>query len=101
MHAPSSSGKTPSRKTLLIAWLILMALSVGTLFTGRVIGKTALGPLFVLSLFVITWLKSRFILRYYLNLRAASRGWQIGFALYIFILLALIFMIYLGGRLHG
>ena len=95
MHAPY-----PSRTTLLIAWLILMALSVGTLFTGRVSQQTALGPLFVLSLFAITWLKSRFILRYYLNLRAASKGWQVGFAFYIFLLLALIFAIYLGGWLH-
>jgi len=90
----------PSLKTLLIAWLTLMALSIGTMFTGKVTNASALGPLFVLGLFAITWFKATWILRYFLNLRIAPTGWNAGFMVYLFTLLGLIYCIYLFTWFH-
>lgn len=59
----------PSRTSLLIAWALLIALTVGTIFTGRVTYQSTLGvPLFA-ALLLVTWLKAGIILRTYLNLR--------------------------------
>jgi hypothetical protein len=59
----------PSRTTLALAWIVLIGLTIGTMFTGRVTLQATLGvPLFAALLFV-TWLKTAIILRTYLNLR--------------------------------
>ncbi len=69
MKPPSTPSYFPSRKSLFIAWALLIALTVGTIFTGRVTYQSTLGvPLFA-SLLLVTWLKASIILRIYLNLR--------------------------------
>jgi Prokaryotic Cytochrome C oxidase subunit IV len=85
----------PSKRSLLIAWLALMTLSLGTMLAGRVTGTQALGPLFVAALFAITWFKATWILRHFLNLRASTKGWNMAFAGYLLVLLVIIFCIYL------
>ncbi len=90
----------PGRKSLFLAWLVLMALSVGTLLTGRVSETSRLGPALLLSLLVLTGLKATWILRHFLNLRAAPRGWNLAFMAYLVVLLSVIFGIYLYGWLN-
>lgn len=59
----------PTRVSLAVAWTLLIALTLGTIFTGRVTDQRTLGvPLFAALLFV-SWLKAGIILRTYLNLR--------------------------------
>ncbi len=91
---------TPSPKTLFLAWLVLMFLSLGTMVSGRVSDGTALGPWFMLSLLLITLLKASWILRYFLNLRVASKSWKRGFATYLILLLACIYGLYLFGWMN-
>ena len=71
--------KNPSTRTLILCWVVLMALTIGTMISGRATSDTALTAALVLSLGLITWVKSMLILRYYLNLRTASKGWIKGF----------------------
>jgi len=93
MTAKSShpSHNLPSRRTLFIAWLILMALTIGTMLAGHVTSTRSLGLIWTALLLLISWAKARTILQVYLNLRAAPRGWQSGFnAILIFMLLVLL-----------
>lgn len=87
--------KNPSTKTLLICWLALIILTIGTMVTGRVTSDVALSSLLIISLGFITWFKSMLILRYYLNLASASRGWNKAFNSYLFVVLGIIMMIFL------
>lgn len=59
----------PSVRTLIVSWALLMALTVATMFAGRVVGTGRLGPAFLAVLFLVTWAKAGIILRQYLNLR--------------------------------
>lgn len=59
----------PSVRTLIVSWALLMALTVATMFAGRVVGTGRLGPALLAALFVVTWAKAGVILRQYLNLR--------------------------------
>lgn len=69
MKQTPSPSYFPSRLSLAIAWAILIALTVGTMFTGRVTHHSTLGvPLFA-ALLLVTWAKAAIILRTYLNLR--------------------------------
>lgn len=90
MHA-----KIPSRKTLIIAWLALMGFSIATMITGRVTNPATLGPALMLALLVVTGFKSLWILRYYLNLRASTRGWNSAFITFLIVMLTLIYGLYL------
>lgn len=90
--------KNPSTRTLILCWVVLMALTIGTMISGRATSDTALTAALVLSLGLITWVKSMLILRYYLNLRTASKGWIKGFNSYLFIVLGIIMLIFLLGK---
>lgn len=90
MHA-----KIPSRKTLSIAWLALMGFSIATMIAGRVTDPATLGPLLMLALLAVTGLKSLWILRYYLNLRASTKAWNSAFVSFLCVLLILIYGLYL------
>lgn len=91
--------KSPPAPTLLICWLILMALTVGSMLSGRVTTDTALSAGLIVSLGIITWFKSMMILRYYLNLRTASSGWNKAFNSYLFVVLGIIITIFLLGKI--
>ncbi|PCI33553.1 MAG: hypothetical protein COB54_04440 [Alphaproteobacteria bacterium] len=90
--------KNPSTRTLILCWVVLMALTIGTMMSGRATSDAALTAGLVLSLGLITWVKSMLILRYYLNLRTASKGWNKGFNIYLFIVLGIIMLIFLLGK---
>jgi len=89
---------SPDRRTLTICWLVLMALTVGTMISGRVTSEVALSAFLIISLGIITWFKSMLILRYYLNLKSASKGWNKAFNIYLFIVLGIITAIFLIGK---
>jgi len=89
---------SPDRRTLTICWLVLMALTVGTMISGRVTSEVALSAFLIISLGIITWFKSMLILRYYLNLKSASKGWNKAFNSYLFIVLGIITAIFLIGK---
>jgi len=90
--------KNPDYRTLLICWLALIGLTAGTMLSGHVTSDRALSNLLIISLGLITWVKSMLILRYYLNLRSASRGWNRAFFSYIFIILGTVTAIFILGR---
>ncbi|VAV99809.1 hypothetical protein MNBD_ALPHA01-1449 [hydrothermal vent metagenome] len=87
--------RNPSTKTLITCWLALMLLTIGTMITGRVTSEVALSNILIISLGFITWFKSMLILRYYLNLASASRGWNKAFNSYLFVVLGIIMVIFL------
>ncbi|PLX44258.1 MAG: hypothetical protein C0605_02775 [Hyphomicrobiales bacterium] len=88
-------SKIPSRKTLTIAWIALMGFSIATMIAGRVTDPSSLGPLLMLALLMVTGFKSLWILRYYLNLRASTKGWNSAFISFLLSLLTLIYGLYL------
>lgn len=88
-------SKIPSQKTLAIAWLALMGFSIATMISGRVSDPASLGPVLMLVLLVVTAFKSLWILRYYLNLRASTKGWNSAFVTFLVTLLALVYGLYL------
>lgn len=69
MKQPPSRSYFPSRGSLVLAWALLMSLTVGTMFAGRVNTAHQLGPAMLAALFLVTWAKAGVILRQYLNLR--------------------------------
>ena len=83
--------KYPSSRTLFIAWLMLIGLTVGTIFTGRVSGVETIGIPWLAALLLVTGFKAFAILRWFLNLRAASAGWNKLFICYLVLLLLIIF----------
>jgi hypothetical protein len=87
----------PTRTLLLLAWGLMMALSIGTMFAGKVTLDATLGALFMLVLLVLTLAKALAILRVYLNLRAAPPAWTGAFVAYLVLLLAVILLLYLIG----
>ncbi len=90
--------KNPDYRTLFLCWLALMALTAGTMLTGHAATDQTLSDLLVVSLGLITWVKAMVILRYYLNLRSASRSWNKAFFSYIFLVLGTITVIFILGR---
>ncbi len=69
MKKTTTPSYFPSRVSLTVAWVFLIALTVGTIFAGRVTDHSTLGvPLFA-ALLLVTWVKAGTILRMYLNLR--------------------------------
>ena len=84
----------PKPRILFLTWAALMALTIATMFAGRVTLDVTLGTAFMTAVAAITWIKSILILRFYLNLAAATRGWNSAFSAFLAVLLMLIVMIY-------
>lgn len=91
--------KNPSRRLLVFCWVLLVLLAVGTLFSGQATSLNRLPPLLILSLGILTWVKAMLVLRYYLNLKSASRGWNRAFNSYLFIILAILTSIFVLGKI--
>ncbi len=83
----------PSYRLLFIVWLLLLILTAGSIITGHVKMPTHLDDIWIAALFCITAIKAYAILRWFLNLRAASSGWNTLFMAYLIILLSSIFAI--------
>ncbi|WP_038034825.1 cytochrome C oxidase subunit IV family protein [Thermopetrobacter sp. TC1] len=84
----------PTARQLIMAWVLLMALTVGTMIAGRVTSAASLGLAWTALLMVITWAKARTILMVYLNLRVAPAHWKSGFSATLVFVLLLILGIY-------
>jgi hypothetical protein len=90
----STGANLPSRKELITGWVLLMALTIGTMIAGRVTNASTLGFAWLSALLVITYFKARTILNVYLNLQAAPRHWKTGFSAILIVLLLAIAGIY-------
>lgn len=90
--------KNPSTRSLIFCWLALMILTIGTMVSGRVTSDVSLSNILIITLGFITWFKSMLILRYYLNLKNASSGWNKAFNSYLFVVLGIIMLIFLLGK---
>ncbi len=77
----------PTRRELIYAWVAMMVLTIGTMLAGHVTSTQSLGVIWMSALMLITFLKARYILRYYLNLKAATGSWNSAFNAFLFILL--------------
>ena len=89
-----TNANLPEKKELIAAWLVLMALTIGTMIAGRVTNASTLGFAWLSALLVITYFKARTILNVYLNLRAAPRHWRSGFSAILVVMLLAIAGIY-------
>ena len=89
-----AAADLPGVRQLLAAWVLLMALTVGTMIAGRVTSAATLGLAWTALLMAITWAKARTILMVYLNLRVAPGHWKTGFAATLVFVLLLILGIY-------
>ncbi len=89
--------KLPTGREILRAWLLLMALTLGTMLAGKTTSTASLGIAWTAVLLAITWMKARTILAWYLNLRAAPHHWRAGFSAVLVVLLLVLLGIYAFG----
>ncbi len=90
----SAGENLPTTRQLIMAWALLMTLTIGTMIAGRVTSAASLGLLWTALLMAITWAKARTILMVYLNLRVAPAHWKSGFSATLVFVLLLILGIY-------
>ncbi len=83
----------PSYRLLFAAWILLIILTAGSIITGHVKMLNHLDDIWIAALFFITAIKAYAILRWFLNLRAATSGWNTLFMAYLIFLLLSIFAI--------
>jgi len=89
------SSHTPATpRKLAIIWLVLMALGLGTMLAGKVTAIEPVGVKWMLILMAITWIKANLILRYYLELDAATGGWSTVFNSLISLIIAILLGLY-------
>lgn len=90
MSSKLSSGK------LLIAWCLLVALTVVTIVGGRADtgSMQSLGPVLFALLMSVTAFKAQQILTVYLGLRNSTLGWRAGFSVMVWGLCALLWGLY-------
>lgn len=74
-------GQLPTARRLIVAWLLLMALTAATMFWGRAASgdMTPLGVAWVAALLAVTFFKASQVLMVYLNLRVSTQGWKVLF----------------------
>ncbi len=87
----------PTPRILFIVWLILMGLSGATMIAGKVTASLSIGSVWMAVLLLVAGLKSRLILRYYLDLKSATSGWSTLFSGLVLFILLTVFAIYVAG----
>lgn len=84
----------PSRRTLLLTWLLLVLLTLATMLGAGLAGDPAtVAPLALWQIglvLILAAVKARQILRIYLNLRVSTPGWRGMFVTFVVIITALI-----------
>ncbi len=83
-----------SARALIWVWLVLIALSAGTLFVGGATSEESFGILGGAAVFGITFFKTKLILNYYLDLKAAIGNWNMFFSSLVFLILLILFGLY-------
>lgn len=76
----------PSARRLVLAWVLLTALTVASMVAGSM-GAGMTGATVILA---VTLIKARQILDIYLNLRAATTGWRVAFTALILLILGIV-----------
>ena len=89
-----NSHTRPTPRKLVFIWLVLMALSLATMLAGKITSIETVGPAWMLILMAVTWIKANLILRYYLELNAASGGWNKVFNAIISLIIVILFGLY-------
>ncbi len=87
---------------LTIAWGVLLTLSVTALIVGNAGSAHAhetLGVWAALGVLATSFFKGREILRHYLELKHAGRGWRIILTTYLLMITALVLLAYAAGNL--
>ena len=84
----------PTPRKLAIIWLFLMGLGMTTMLAGKVTSIETVGSAWMLILMALTWIKAHLILRYYLELDAASGGWSKVFNAIISLIIVILFGLY-------
>ena len=90
------AGMSPP-KTLITVWLALMAAALATMVAGRVTETASPGLVYLGVLMMITWLKAVLVLRYFLDLKAAEKGWFGGFSILTGGILLVVWGVYAAG----
>ncbi|WP_339863525.1 cytochrome C oxidase subunit IV family protein [Paremcibacter congregatus] len=90
--------QSPPPRALVFCWLFLLLLTLASMFSGQATRLITLSAPMIFTLGLITWGKALLMLRYYLNLKAASRGWNKAFGGYLFIVTGLLTAIFLIGK---
>ena len=87
-------------KPIETAWVMLMALTVGTMVFGRVTTTGSLGAIFLTALAFVTFFKARIILRQYLHLSRAP-GWAATYDTFVAVVLICVVGLFLIGNAQG
>ncbi len=85
-------------KILFVVWIILMALSGGTMIAGNVTNTVSLGMMWMALLLLVTLVKSTLILQYYLELKSSTPGWNKTFIGLVSVVLVIVFGLYVAGK---
>ncbi len=94
-----SSHPPATPRKLTIIWLVLMVLGLATMLAGKVTATEPVGIKWMVILMTITWIKANLILRYYLELDAATGGWSKVFNSLISLIILVLLGLYIGPSL--
>ena len=89
-----SNHTPPTPRKLAFIWLILMGLGLATMLAGKVTAVTSLGIPWMVVLMAVAWIKANLILRYFLELNAATAGWSKTFNTLISLIIIIILGLY-------
>ncbi len=75
----------PNKKLLIVTWLLLMALTLASMYWGKASSgsQEVLGLSWVGLVLAVTVIKARQILYVYLNLRQSTGGWRAFFMAFL------------------
>jgi hypothetical protein len=79
-------------KQIIVSWLLLIALTLASVLTGKVFDNYAI---FICSILLIVFLKGQQITDIFMELREAPKMWRMLLLSYVFIIPSIICFIYL------
>ncbi len=94
----------PGNRRLLVTWLLLMALTLLSMWSAQLSSHSGWLPLPIWSVALVlisAGFKVQQILMVYLNLRASSTGWKSGFICLLVATVLLVFLAYLAVDLRS
>lgn len=93
----------PGNKRLLITWLLLMALTLVSMWSAQLDSQSGWLPLPLWGIAIVLFsagFKVQQILMIYLNLRVSSSGWKGGFISLLAATVILVFLAYVAATLN-
>jgi hypothetical protein len=88
-------------RKLAAVWLLLMALTIGTMIAGKVTSSASIGLYGIGGLMLVTFVKAKLILNHYLELKSAYGAWGTFFTSMIALILIILTGIYVAQKLQG